>query len=619
MNPSDKFPERWVEKDPWLEFRYCGEEQLAVLEGGIEILTRSSRRVLDGPASLGCSLAPYGSSFVGDAEKLWALQKPAEQGAAASLLSWSLAQNQASESVALEGPATQLQLGRLGPERWVSWIGLSSEGAYSCFIRRGGSISRLTSFGAIPYSFAWHPSRALCFALLVPHDSLPWGENALELFSYEWTAEGPSLRGGRSLSPFAEGAPSSCLEAHFTADGTAILGLWRTGEWYQLWVYELDAQRWKQLSAGNLERARPRRRADVQTLLPLPEKRVLSLVQERGFFRLEELSHSFSERAEPSPIPGLKPYSSLKQPCVSPSGERFSVVGGSSQETPTLLSFKRAPNQSWALESQVKSFAEPVLPGLSPEALSWPAADGQLVQGLLYRDPRRSGPLPLLLPIHGGPTEQVLADWPRKAQAFVQRGYAVLYVNYRGSWGYGWNYHHALAGRWGELDLDDIVSSIAPLAAAGWIDPQRVGLWGGDIGGSTVLRLLQRFPKLFKAAVAVYPICDLSDYCQRVQGLSRAELRWALGSLDKTRLEGRSPLFARHKIETPLALFHGALDPLVPVKQVEALAADVTRRGVACWLKIYPSEGHSWRARSTIDDYNCRVESFFARFLRRKN
>lgn len=615
MSLSTRPWERWVEKDPWPEFRYVGENQLLVLAEGLELYRGSSPPLhldLENSARIGCSLAPFGSSFTGDGQSIWALESQTP-----AIRQWDLASGKVRQTLPLTSPATHLQIQKMGPLSWLSWISQSAEGQPLIYVRTAEELRSFWSFDAVPYAFEWHPERPLCLALLVARTSLPWEESELRLANYRLEGSVPSLVHEKSLVPPGLGPSPSCLEAHFSPDGETVLGLWRSGEWYQLWSYQLSSQRWMQLSFGTEERALPRRRVDSQSFLPLAGGQILSLSQARGFFRLD----SFSLREPPlqpaQSFLDLAGFTSLRQLRGSPSHQAFCLVGASAQETPTLLEWKRREGQGWTLTEKRKKFTARSSAGLEPEALSWPSADGQMVQGLLYRDRRRSGPLPLLLPIHGGPTEQVVATWPMKAQAFVQRGYAVLYINYRGSWGYGYSYQQALAGRWGELDIADIVASIKPLAAAGWIDPRRVGLWGGGVGGSTVLRLLQRFPKLFRAAIAVYPICDLYDYAQRCGFLSRAEIGRALGSLDRATLEARSPLYANQKVMTPLALFHGGRDPLIPLEQIEALAADLSQREIPIWLKIYAEEGHGWRMQETVDDYNCRVESFLARFLRR--
>ena len=300
---------------------------------------------------------------------------------------------------------------------------------------------------------------------------------------------------------------------------------------------------------------------------------------------------------------------------MRPDQGAISLIGASSIKPPTLIELRPDESNEWRLHHQhSKGTAAKTFP-LHPEMLSWPSIDGTIIYGFLYRDKRHKGPQALLLPIHGGPTEHVSATWPIKAQAFVEQGYAVLYVNYRGSWGYGKTYHESLKDRWAELAPSDIVSALHNLSAAGWIDPQRVALWGGDIGGSTVLNILQRFPKVFRAAITVFPICNFQDYWEKASAIQRAELDWALGTTSiQERLE-QSLLSRADLIQTPLAIFHGELDRLIPLSHLQELKESLTRRKITVWLTIYPEEGHGWQARTTLEDYYCKVASFLALHL----
>ena len=94
---------------------------------------------------------------------------------------------------------------------------------------------------------------------------------------------------------------------------------------------------------------------------------------------------------------------------------------------------------------------------------------------------------PLLVDVHGGPTDQSTVDWKPRVRYFVSRGWAVLHPNYRGSTGYGAGYRHALDHEWGVLDVADTVAGIRAAGAEGWGDPARVAVMGGSAGGFTAL------------------------------------------------------------------------------------------------------------------------------------
>ena len=71
-----------------------------------------------------------------------------------------------------------------------------------------------------------------------------------------------------------------------------------------------------------------------------------------------------------------------------------------------------------------------------------------------------------------------------------------------------------------------------------------------------------------------------------------------------------SPVFHAHLIRSPLAVFQGAEDKVVPPDQSEAIVAALRANGVPHLFKLYPGEGHGFRKSATILDYLEQVERF---------
>ncbi len=613
MTLSHAALDRLLRKEEWLEARWITPDLIGFLQNAerstLCLLGSNRLQRLAGEWSVGCSLEPFGPSFVADSQQLWALSKEP-----LALISWQL--NDLSKEpkiLPLPQGATHLCLGP--SERGLCWLTRLEANRYQLqlLLDERASPLTLTLPEGIPYGIHWHPHTQELLLLLTPPETCPWHKAALYRTTITLTDSHIESSDWNQIQPPAP-ASSLCLEASYSPCGQEIFGLWQTGEWFQLWAFNSKTHAWKQLSSDHGEHALVRRRSDSRSFaFSASRKSLLSLVQERGFFRLQCLEPSTQQMLSLN----LAEYTALRGLSLSPDGERLSLIGSGSSRPPTQLILE--PSQAaWQVTQQRTLLPTEIQTRMVPEVLSWPSLDGELVYGFLYRDPKHKGPQPLLMPIHGGPTEQVTATWPIKAQAFVELGYAVLYVNYRGSWGYGKSYHEALAGQWGELDVADIVSALLTLSATGWIDPQRVALWGGDIGASTVLHILQRYPKVFRAAVVAYPICEFQDYYERASPLQKAELNWALGGDEPALRRHKSPFRGLHKVQTPLAVFHGAEDHLVPLAHAQRLEASLKERGVPVWMTAYPEERHSWQQRQTLEDYYCKVASFFARFLRKE-
>ena len=102
-------------------------------------------------------------------------------------------------------------------------------------------------------------------------------------------------------------------------------------------------------------------------------------------------------------------------------------------------------------------------------------------------------------------------DLQRPARIFLARGWTVLAPNHRGSTGYGRAYSEAMRDQWGVLDVSDTLAALRAIIEAGWGRADRLTLMGASAGGFTVLGVLAANPGLVRAAVVLYPVCDLND------------------------------------------------------------------------------------------------------------
>jgi len=253
---------------------------------------------------------------------------------------------------------------------------------------------------------------------------------------------------------------------------------------------------------------------------------------------------------------------------------------------------------------------------VEPRAVAWKSANA-VVHGLLWRPAaRRSPPPPLLVSVHGGPTGQALADWNPRVQFFVQRGWAVLQPNYRGSTGYGIEYRRALEGRWGARDVGDVVSGIKHAIKEGWCDPGRVVLMGGSAGGLTVLNAAASLKNSAAAVVALFPVTDLLELDATTHRFESGYNTRLLGALPGARATfvANSANTNVDKITAPVLLLHGAADKVVVPAQSAALAAMLERAGTPVERHVYDGEGHGWRRAATVADELERTMTFLTRY-----
>jgi len=202
-------------------------------------------------------------------------------------------------------------------------------------------------------------------------------------------------------------------------------------------------------------------------------------------------------------------------------------------------------------------------------------------------------------------------------QHWTSRGFAVADVDYRGSTGYGRRYRDALQGRWGVADVDDVVACVTWLAEQGRVDPERCVIRGGSAGGYTTLAALTFRPGVFAAGASHYGVADLAALAADTHSFESRYLDglvapWPSG--EATYAE-RSPIHHVDRLDTPLAVFQGDEDRVVPPEQAEMVVAALRERGVPHAYLLFPGEQHGFRKAENIRAALDGELSFYAQVL----
>ena len=141
---------------------------------------------------------------------------------------------------------------------------------------------------------------------------------------------------------------------------------------------------------------------------------------------------------------------------------------------------------------------------VAPEAVRFESTDGFTIEGLLYRPAQlqEGAKYPALLLIHGRPNAQYTNDWDPFLQHLVGKGYVILAPNCRGSTGYGRAFMDANLKDWAGGDMRDWANAVAYLKDLGYIDMDRIAIWGRSYGGYAALIGVAKLPHLFKAGIS---------------------------------------------------------------------------------------------------------------------
>lgn len=254
-----------------------------------------------------------------------------------------------------------------------------------------------------------------------------------------------------------------------------------------------------------------------------------------------------------------------------------------------------------------------------PDEFVYQSFDGTQIQGWLMRPPGCTSDrkCPLILSVHGGPHGMFGWGFNASFQVYAARGYAVLYVNPRGSSGYGQKFSDGTLNEWGGGDYRDLMFGVdEALKRNAWIDGGRMGVTGGSYGGFMTNWIVTQTPR-FRAAVAVASVSNLISFYSTslYQDLIHAEFGgFPWDNFDV--LWQYSPLRYVRQVQTPTMFIHGELDNDVHITQAEEMYMGLKRRGVDSVFVRYPREGHSFREPKHRIDALERTLSWFDRFVR---
>ena len=228
---------------------------------------------------------------------------------------------------------------------------------------------------------------------------------------------------------------------------------------------------------------------------------------------------------------------------------------------------------------------------------------------------------PLLVTAHGGPTAMAKRGLDLERQYWTTRGFAILDVDYRGSFGYGHDYTAALDGQWGLLDAADAIAAAMAVADQGLVDPKAMVIAGGSAGGLTVLNALAT-SKVFAAGASSYGVADLHALARDTHKFEAGYLYSLIGvAADDPKAQdavftARSPLSHADKIVSPVIFLQGLDDAVVPPSQSRVIVNSLTERGVPVAYLEFEGEGHGFRNPKNVIRALQATHGFFARILK---
>lgn len=261
-------------------------------------------------------------------------------------------------------------------------------------------------------------------------------------------------------------------------------------------------------------------------------------------------------------------------------------------------------------------------PGLAGAALAttravtYPARDGTQIPGYLTWPAVLAvgSPPPLIVLPHGGPTARDDWGFDLWAQVLASHGYAVLRMNFRGSSGYGGRWLD-LGRDWAGLPYTDVIDGTRWALAHGYGDPKRTCIVGGSFGGFLALTAAVRSGTLFRCAVSVAGVSDLSRLAKDVGWLDGSALaRQSIGTRPD-QYAAESPWLHAGAVQIPVLLLQGDEDYTVDPEQARLMDAALTRAGKPHETVFIHGANHYFPSAAEAEQLFTSMSAFLARYL----
>jgi dipeptidyl aminopeptidase/acylaminoacyl peptidase len=230
-----------------------------------------------------------------------------------------------------------------------------------------------------------------------------------------------------------------------------------------------------------------------------------------------------------------------------------------------------------------------------------------------------NAPHPAVIFIHGaGYLQNVHLRYPYyfREQMFnnwlVRHGYVVLDLDYRASAGYGRDWRTAIYRQMGHPELEDLLDGKRWLAEEAFVDPKRVGIYGGSYGGFMTLMALFRAPGEFAAGAALRPV---TDWMQYEPDYTSAILNDP--QIDPIAYARSSPIEFADGLRDPLLICHGVIDDNVLFEDSMRLYQRLIELHKDDFsISPYPLDSHGFsNADSWLDEYK-RIYRLFEAHLK---
>lgn len=222
--------------------------------------------------------------------------------------------------------------------------------------------------------------------------------------------------------------------------------------------------------------------------------------------------------------------------------------------------------------------------------------DGAVIQGWMHFpvgfDPARR--YPMILYIHGGPNQDFGPYFSFQRALYASAGYITLFVNPRGSRGYGETFANAIDNEFPDgAAYTDLMSAVDAMVARPYVDKANLFVTGESAGGALTAWIIGKTDR-FRAAAPAVAALDWTAQAMTSDGGAYIARYWIKAQpwQDPMAYWKRSPLSLVGNVVTPTLVLSGETDYRTPINQAETYFGALKLKGVDAAMLRLPEAGH---------------------------
>ncbi len=365
----------------------------------------------------------------------------------------------------------------------------------------------------------------------------------------------------------------------FLTGGQFVWGSERDG-FQHLYLYGLDGKLRKRLTEGNWE---------VTSVAGIDEARqkLYFVSSETSPLERQLYSIDLSGKNRKRISQGAGTHNISMSPTTAHYMDNFSSI-----TEPPSRTLRTSDGAEWTVYRAADHRLTDQYELLPTELVTVKGGDGALFHARLIKPAhfRDGEKYPAVVMVYGGPgVQSVHNSWAGATwdQVLAQRGFVIWQMDNRGSQGRGHAFETPIYHRTGKTELADQMEGIRYLIAQGFVDPERIGIYGWSYGGYMTLYSLLNAPDIFRAGIAGAPVTSWKNY-----DTIYTERYMGLPSENPEGYRASSPQEYAGKLKAKLLMLHNIEDDNVLFQNTVQMADAFERAGKLFDMVIYPQKSH---------------------------